>query len=178
MDKLLECYHGTSKENAEQILLTRTYKESGRDEWLGRGVYFFENDPLQAHKFVKAYKNLSNAAIQVLFTKLCVMEDKNMLDLMTDEDRDFIEDYERRLRAKIKRTLSPHNIYWKHKEGYVLDFLFEKNPYALVRAAYDIPKRPRTEGFGYAQVQIQVCVKQPSCIMQGTIKYHTAPIER
>lgn len=175
MDKFLACYHGTSKESAEKILSTRTYKASGSDEWLGRGVYFFENDPIQAHKFVKAYKKLSDETVQVLFTKICVMENMHMVDLTIDEDRNFLEEYERRIREKITSTLSPNNIYWTHKEGYALDFLFENRPYALVRAAYDIPKRNRTEGFGYAQVHIQVCVKQPSCIMKDTIRCHVVP---
>ena len=103
------------------------------------------------------------------------MENMHMVDLTIDKDRDFIEEYERRIREKITNTLSPNNIYWEHKEGYALDFLFENRPYALVRAAYDIPKRNRTEGFCYAQVHIQVCVKQLSCIMKDTIRCYVAP---
>ena len=94
MDKILVCYHGTSRDSAEKILSTRTYKESGADSWLGRGVYFFENDHLQAKRFVTAYRPcLTTSEIQVLQTNLRVAESEVMIDLLTDEDRQFVEEY-------------------------------------------------------------------------------------
>ena len=172
MCKILNCYHGTSKENAEKILSMRIYKESGSEEWLGRGVYFFENDPSQAHKFVKAYKRLSDESIEVLETDLRITENDVMLDLLTDEDRDFIEQYEKKIQNRLSEKAASGNMYWNHREAYVLDFLFEKSPYALVKAAYKIPKKESKEGFGYHPVHIQVCVKQACCIMKDTIKIY------
>lgn len=168
MYKLLDGYHGTSKENAEKILSTRIYKESGYDEWLGRGVYFFEDDPIQARKFVKAYRNLSDGDIEVLETKLRITENDDIINLLTDEDRHFIEQYEKKIHEQIEMKLPYKN--WSHKEGYVLDFLFEKMPFILVKAPYKIPKSRHKKGLGYCPVHIQICVKDSSCIMQDTIK--------
>lgn len=170
MKKILQCYHGTSKDSAKKIVSTCVYIESGRNEWLGRGIYFFENDSIQARKFVKAYKKIPDEDIDVLETKLQIAESDTMIDLLTDGDRDFIEQYEKKLQKEITRKLPPKAHYWKHREGYVLDFLFEKNPYVLVRAPYNIPKRKPKEGFCYALIHVQICVKQPSCIVRDTIK--------
>lgn len=171
MDKILVCYHGTSRESAARILSTRIYKESGADSWLGRGVYFFENDPIQAEKFVKAYRReLQDQEISVLQTNLRVAEGEAMIDLLTDEDRQFVEEYGNRIMKVIESKLKPYQRSWHHKEGYVLDFLFKKNPYVLVRAPYDIPKRKKKSGFGYSQIHVQVCVKMLHGILRNSIK--------
>lgn len=45
----LKLYHGTSREAAQKILDERRFKVSRNfGDWLGPGVYFFENSPLKA----------------------------------------------------------------------------------------------------------------------------------
>jgi hypothetical protein len=48
------CYHGTSIEKAEVILSSGQFIPSKNDyDWLGHGVYFWENAPLRAFQWAK-----------------------------------------------------------------------------------------------------------------------------
>ncbi len=45
-------YHGTKDEAAQKIFESKSFRPSiGEEEWLGKGVYFFEEDYKQAINF-------------------------------------------------------------------------------------------------------------------------------
>ena len=59
---------------------------------------------------------------------------------------------------------------WRHKEGFILDFLYYSgNKYDLVKAAYIPPKRRSDVILEYLPIQIQICVKNVSCIDKDSI---------
>lgn len=81
-------YHGTDRTSAEAILEEKTFLPSGTwQDWLGRGVYFFEFDPHQAFMITKARKRCSKDKIVVLKSQIL---SENFLDLLTDDDRTFM----------------------------------------------------------------------------------------
>lgn len=140
MNMTLQGYHGTSKENAMIILKSKTFIPAGSSrDWLGCGVYFFENDLRQAYKFSKAKNKLSFEKVCVLGAVIKVRENQ-FLDLTVYEGREFFEEYASLLKEKLKALDKKTGGSWKHKEGYVADFLNEDMPYDFIKAAYKVPK--------------------------------------
>ncbi|MFV0616933.1 hypothetical protein ACE418_03350 [Megasphaera sp. WILCCON 0056] len=160
-------YHGTDKNSATAILKGKTFLPSGSwRDWLGKGVYFFEFDPHQAFMITVARRKISCQDVVVLES---LIRTNNFIDLLTDEDRDFIEIFSKKLSDKLTEMESKIG-KWKHKEGYVLDALYQIHPYEMVRAAYQIPRKYTYAQLDYLTVQIQICVKNPRCIQPESIK--------
>lgn len=165
-------YHGTSKDNGRKILDSREFLPSGSfEDWLGKGVYFFENDKHQAYMFIK-FKNTSNI---LEHNSICVIQsllkskDDNYLDLLCDDDRKFLKDYSRKIVKQIEQKKNEIGD-WKHKEGFILDFLYNSgNEYDWVKAAYMVPKKQPDGILEYLPIQIQICVKNVGCINKESI---------
>lgn len=164
----LEGFHGTSRANADSIIKDKYFKVSGsKRDWLGRGIYFFEKDQHQAFMFAKYRNHLSDDEIAVLYADINV-EKAKFIDLLIDEDRQFIEEYGNCLSKKLADFKDKIG-KWKHLEGYALDYLYSEQPYDVVRAPYDIPSKKRTI-FSFLNAQIQICVKNPQCIDPDSVK--------
>jgi len=57
-------YHGTTRESALKILASKKFLISkGKNQWLGEGVYFFENDLKQAYNWCTKARKYSNWVI-------------------------------------------------------------------------------------------------------------------
>ena len=64
-------YHGTKCGYAKQILEERHFKPSKKSsEWLGRGIYFFKDDVLQALFFARARYSNEKYNIRVLKARI------------------------------------------------------------------------------------------------------------
>lgn len=160
-------YHGTDAESAASILEGKKFLPSGSwRDWLGKGIYFFEFDTHQAFMITKARKRIPEEKVVVLQSEIL---SENFLDLLVDEDRDFVEKFSRKLRDILKEKEKEIGI-WKHKEGYVLDALYELYHFDLVRAAYFVPKKHTYSLLDYVTVQVQLCVKNSECIRSESIR--------
>ena len=163
-------YHGTEKNKGEIILSTKEFIPAGDfRSWLGKGVYFFENDKHQAYMFAK-FKNRDNI---LAHEDICVIEaslkGNNCIDLLCDDDRKFLKEYSKKIEKKNKEKKGKVG-NWRHKEGFILDFLYNSgNKYDLVKAAYIPPKRRSDVILEYLPIQIQICVKNVSCIDKDSI---------
>lgn len=160
-------YHGTKRAYGEIIVSTRKFQVSGTyKDWLGRGVYFFENDRHQAYMFAKFKDSRSGLPHE----QICVIEanltSDNCIDLLRDYDRKRILCYANKLREKIDEAAAqePAIKNWNHKEGFVLDMLYELEPYDIVRAAYRVPRQKVDGVCEFEPIQIQICVKNTDCI--------------
>lgn len=165
--KVFVGYHGTDADSATSILKGKKFLPSGSwRDWLGKGIYFFEFDAHQAFMITKARKRIPEEKVVVLQSEIL---SENFLDLLIDEDREFIEKFSRKLIDKIKEKEEEIG-RWKHKEGYVLDALYELYPFDLVRAAYLVPRKHTYFLLDYVTVQIQLCVKNSECIRSESIR--------
>lgn len=158
-------FHGTSLDNGRHILDERNFMVSGSfRDWLGKGVYFFENDKHQAYMFAKfknrKYKVLTHSEICVLQVDI---HTDNYIDLLIDDDRMFLKRFAEKLQSCVEKKKQEIGD-WEHKEGFILDMLFKIKPYDLVKAAYIVPKRKKNMMFGYEDVHIQICVKDTKVI--------------
>lgn len=164
-------YHGTNYKNGTIILKDKAYIVSGTvRDWLGAGVYFFEDDMHQAYMFAKFKKGvLEHDKIMVLKTKIHVNEDK-YLNLLIDDDRRFLKIFAKRIKEKIE-TMEKDVGKWEHKEGLIIDFFNKLNEIEkidVVKAAYMVPKSEPL--YGCLPIQLQVCVKNINCIENNSIE--------
>lgn len=156
-------YHATDKNSAESIIRTKRYNFSNDDEdWLGKGVYFFENNITHALYWCTKYK---------CFPVWSILESHIEGDKIIDlDDPDTFEEFyktymEIKDRYKKRRDGRPRKIL----DAVVLDIMHIKKPYDLVRGifrgvpGYDLRNRSfeRVRVFPH---HIQLCVKNRDCI--------------
>lgn len=159
-------YHGTSKNSCCQILTTGVFhKSTGPDQWLGDGVYFFQDDKHQAYMFYK-YKN---GMPPENHENICVISahiqspDEEVIDLTTDAGRLLVDQFERRLAEK-------HPEYTIN-DTVLLNMLYQDIRYNLVRAIYLVPKGDKRKGdHRYEIAQTQICVKNLDCLDQDSFE--------
>lgn len=126
-------YHGTSTENAREIITNEFNASSGNEHWLGDGVYFFieglsKTPDLQAEKWAiveswdKKIKANKYSNIAVIKSSIQI-EDANLLDLTSSEGVEIleyiIESHKEALKEKAKKI--------SFLDGLVLNFAREEN---------------------------------------------------
>lgn len=85
-------YHGCDKSVGEGILASgRKLRKSENDyDWLGHGVYFWENDPARAFQWAKAQQKRGKIATPYVIGAL--LAPKNCLDLTEQDSLDKIDE--------------------------------------------------------------------------------------
>lgn len=72
-------FHGTTVENAENILKEKKFRPSTKlDEWLGKGIYFFAY-PEDAEWWCKTYRRLGDSSSAILQVEIKV---ESVIDLL------------------------------------------------------------------------------------------------
>lgn len=168
-------YHGTKCGYAKQILEERHFKPSKKSsEWLGRGIYFFKDDVLQALFFAGARYSNEKYNIRVLKARI---ESASYFDLTITKHRDSVY----RMLSHVLEALAGKNpklykVIVSHfpelkdglkehaSEGYVLDLMYRIKPYDLVICPYEVPKQKAKQAFRFKPTQMQVCIKDDGCI--------------
>jgi len=60
-------YHGCTKEVGERLLAGEPFKPSTHNwEWLGEGIYFWENNPRRALEWAKSRKTKNGGPLLIL----------------------------------------------------------------------------------------------------------------
>ncbi|MCD5406232.1 MAG: hypothetical protein LRZ99_00885 [Desulfotomaculum sp.] len=160
MNEVLLGFHGTTVANAEKILQEGRFKISAdEDEWLGEGVYFFENDIKQAYYWCVKERNYKSWAILKGDIKAEIIFDLTL----TDHWEEFL---------KILKEIEKR--YKKRKDGtprkllnfVVLNIIYKQKPYDVVRAVFDVSEAetPTFKRTNIKPVQIQLCVRNHDCI--------------
>ena len=172
-------YHGTKKQYAVCILSEERFTPSKSSrEWLGKGIYFFKEDVLQAFIFAKYYHK--SKAVSVLKTDIIT---ENYLDITITKHRNLIEalllDVLTALKSKDGEFYSnilsnfpelKTGLFLDNSEGYILDIMYLIEPYDLVICPYEIPKQEKNEYFKFKPTHLQVCVKNDNCINYSSLK--------
>jgi hypothetical protein len=85
-------FHGIDKDIGLQILNQELEFKHSRNkyDWLGDGIYFWENNPTRAWQYAKIAKNRKNSAIKVPFVLGAILELGHCLDLLNQEHLDFL----------------------------------------------------------------------------------------
>lgn len=155
-------YHGTTQNNSKLILkdqkFTKSKNTNSYKHWLGEGVYFFENDEKQAYDFIVKAKKCDNVSV----LKADIIYD-TIFDLTLTKDRDVFEELSKQLKDKFELARK-NNPKIQFIDYLIVDYLFEIEPFDIVRADYTIPKTGYFENSLLRPIQRQICVKNDKCI--------------
>lgn len=148
-------YHGTEKEKADVIIASKKFIESnsGKD-WLGKGVYFFEDDIQQAINFVSKARKVESYKI----IKANIKSNK-WLDLIKVENYSELQVIAEELE---KRNLSILKKY-KLNNAVIIDFMYKIEKFDVVSAVFEYNNK-RIKNSNIMPMQIQICVKNMDCI--------------
>jgi hypothetical protein len=182
---LVLAYHGCALETAQRLLGGSPFQPSTRDyDWLGAGIYFWENDPIRAYQWATELRR----KIDLPSVVGAVVELGECLDLTTQSGIDAVKlAYDKFvLTAEKDGTLIPQNIdpaeefagdkIIRRLDCAVMNFLYEiagteqesdpgSQPYATVRAMF--PEGSELyPGAGFRdKTHIQICVRDPEQIL-------------
>lgn len=177
-------YHGCDRETGERVLAGETdlHISSNDYDWLGDGIYFWENDAERAAhwaKSVQRHGKRSRTKIAEPFVLGAVIQMGNCLDLMQAESIRLVRDAYERLQtayaeagAKLPQNrMIADELVLRHLDCAVVQFLHQCRmegdlpAFNTVRAAFP-EGTPLYETAGFLErTHIQICVRQPVSVL-------------
>jgi hypothetical protein len=167
-------FHGTHKKN-EYAISQSGFESSAEEEYLGAGVYFFEDAEFchaldEAICFCQFVKYIDRKDIIVF--KATVNSEK-ILDLVSNiEHRKYFDEVKNRIKLRLKFSSEPEK---KIEEFRIFNLIDRDNCFEVVRAIIEAAKEDK-ESFSYVirRPQIQICVKKAAAIKDIDIAWrHT-----
>lgn len=177
-------YHGCDRQTGERVLAGEMdLKSSTNDyDWLGDGVYFWENDPERALNWARTvwkHGRRSSARVTEPFVIGAVIQMGTCLDLMQAESIRVVREAHGRLSSIYDEagTEMPKNrivsgeLALRHLDCAVVQFLHRHRmevglpAYDTVRAAFP-EGSPLYETAGFLErTHIQICVRNPASVL-------------
>ena len=177
-------YHGCDRETGERVLAGETELRSSTNDydWLGDGIYFWENDAERAAHWarsVQRHGKRSRSKIEEPFVIGAVIQMGNCLDLMQAESIHLVRDAHERLQMVCAElgTEMPQNrlvdgeLVLRHLDCAVVQFLHQRRvevglpAFETVRAAFP-EGTPLYETAGFLErTHIQICVRHPVSVL-------------
>ena len=154
-------YHGTTKNAAKQIVNQSNFKVSAKiDDWLGTGVYFFENDCKQAYNFVKKGRRVADASIIK-----ATLEPEFVFDLLLTEAVSVFTDVHNKILPRLIRMYGEDSNIDNYN-GLIINYICANSNihFDMVRGVFPTPKKETIEGTTITPSQIQLCVRKLDCI--------------
>lgn len=151
-------FHGTTIEAANIILKTREYKFSNKEEeWLGKGVYFFEKDKKEAVNFCIKARKYNNYSIlkSNLTPKIYIdLDDTEQMELMQNIAKKIKDRYLKLRDGKPRKLLN----------SVILDAIYKLEPYDMVKKTFLVERKNEVVRTNFQWVQVQICVRNRTCI--------------
>jgi hypothetical protein len=188
-------YHGCDRTVGERILAGKEHLELSKNDydWLGSGVYFWENDPVRALQWAKQLAQRPDPKIKEPFVLGAIIYPGFCLDLTEETSRETLkwayaafaklfaeagvpmpknEQGYKSDRDWLKRNLDCAVVNYLHdarKEG-------KKPPFDTVRAPFGEGK-PLYKGSGFKdKTHVQVCVRAPKMNVRGYFRPSEGPL--
>ncbi|UXV47990.1 hypothetical protein MUA24_02070 [Staphylococcus aureus] len=165
MEQKIIGYHGTSEKAALNIIKTRQFKKSDKkNEWLGKGVYFYELlEKAQWWCQKKSNPTIIEANILVSSEKLLNLDNTPELDQlarfikeMNESDHQFVFSED-----KTERRCQLLNIYMEYYGYHVIIGTFVSTNKKYKKELNEI---------GYTRTEKQICVHNTDCIVYNELK--------
>lgn len=183
-------FHGTDKAIAMEILLHQSkFIESTNDyDWLGRGVYFWENSVERANQYAVESSQRKDSKIHEPCVLGAVLDLGNCLDLLDQKYLDFLNEcYELMVEdfANSGKALPKNSNFGKKDFDFknrkldcaVITFAHEyaKTTFGIefdsVRSAFWEGERLYPNAGFYKQSHIQIAIVNPRCIKGVFLPY-------
>ena len=153
---------------------TLNYSENPYD-WLGKGMYFWENDPKRAFEWAVSVKNHSQNKKQkiktpaVLGAVICL---GNCLDFLEQENLKKLKDFYKSIRKMpLPKNKGGQDLYQRELDCFLINSLVakqreedESNAYDSVRGVFFEGKRLYPNAGFKEKDHIQIAVINPNCI--------------
>lgn len=174
-------FHGCDRSIGEALLNGRTellHSENDYD-WLGHGIYFWENDPKRALRYAHSIqKNRRAAKVSILipFVIGAVIDMGHCLDLLDSNSLEILRQGYEILRStgadlpKNKPIGKESDLLLRHLDCAVIQTVHAFNeienspPYDSVRGAFFEGKDLYPNAGFKEKTHIQVCVRNPNCM--------------
>jgi hypothetical protein len=172
-------YHGCDKEDGERILNGEDFTFTRNDyDWLGHGVYFWENNPSRGFQFAQEKQKRRPDKIKEPFVIGAVIDLGFCLDMTTHNAiaaikasynllPSFLEDGEETPQNK----LGPDFIL-RHLDCQVIEFLHHlreinnQNEFDSVRGIFTEGERIYENAGFYEKTHTQIAIRNESCIKE------------
>ena len=160
-------YHGTSSNNIDVILKEGFIISNKKNEWLGRGIYFFDND-WQAKWWCnqKKYSKFGIIEVEIIYERI--------LDLDRLKDREIYQ----KSCFEYKKELEKKKIYFENEEEAKLKIqcLFltmykEKNNIDVIKKTFNLEKIRKLPYDVLTKTHTQYCVSSEKNINNRCIHY-------
>lgn len=150
-------YHGHTQPVINEIVRSGKFNPSDRDwEYLGTGVYFFEDDILQAVRWCKYARKYDQWSV----IRAKIKTDK-LLDLLDTANFNSFKEFATLLRRKYKKIDGSKKITSK----LIFNFLYELEEYDAVRHVFVVGDNPKPiQPTEVTRMQVQLCVRNQDCI--------------
>ncbi len=169
-------FHGCDKTTGEKVLSgkARLASSSNDYDWLGHGIYFWENNPKRALDFAKEYSNRRGMPkIKDPFVLGAIIDLGHCMNLLDAKFLGIVkEGYEllRQSLEKINKPLPKNKAPLNDLDCAVIQAVHayrerEKDkPFDTVRAAFTEGNLLYPDAAFQEKNHIQVCVRSPNCI--------------
>jgi len=181
--QLVYGFHGLDKDIALQILnQEKEFKPSDNQyDWLGDGIYFWENNLHRARQYAQTASQRKNSSIKTPYVLGAILELGNCLELLNQEYLDFVANsYELLKESLLKQGKQlPKNTGFHEND---FDFKKRELDCAVIRMAHSFMQKSQGihfdsvraafwegdelyEGAGFRkQNHIQIAILNPNCI--------------
>lgn len=166
-------FHGTAKSNGKNILEGGFHKSDSHQDWLGKGVYFFE-DKKDAEWWVLDKEGFSEA---IIIKVTIEVERESLLDLGYQSDKEFFDSAFRDIIENIQTLEEKYDLkFFETSEsstldGLVINILCQMYPsIKVVRSVFSYETKFVEYGLSRIRDQtVQLAVKDRACIENKTI---------
>lgn len=150
-------YHGHRKIVIDKIIRDNKFNLSDGDwEYLGTGIYFFEDDVFQAIrwcKYARKYDSWSVVQADIKSNKL--------LDLVDTLNFDYFQEFTAMIKDRYKKIDGFKKITTK----LIFDLLNEVEEFDVVRHVFPVGRKSELVlPTKIARMQVQLCVRNQDCI--------------
>ncbi len=173
-------YHGTSMESAQRILDLGFTPSRNSYDWLGKGVYFWQDAPYRAWNWAGEYCGKKGGDPAVIRSQIRIRRDEfmDLLDYSQDPNwANYLSRTHQYLQTKTSSLLPPNKkaIGYHALDRLVVDTLVEDilKPIDIsiiaVRACFQEGKEIYPESAIYNKSHIQVAVRDTSSIVESIL---------
>lgn len=171
-------YHGCDEETARLALAGSSLKEStNAHDWLGHGIYFWEDSPARALKWAEAAASRTNSKVQSPAVLGAVLDLKSCLSLTDPESIGLVQvAYEDFLATCAQDNVDIPRNKGANLAARYLDCAVMEHLHALTgsvgRPSFDSVRafftegEPAYENAGFRILDhVQICIRNPRCII-------------
>jgi hypothetical protein len=178
-------YHGTSRESAMSILGTAFEMCNRNDDWLGKGVYFWQDAPLHANWWAREYKRYDDPVVlcsEIYFNPdFCIdlldsTKDSLIVSILRSSSEQVNRSILRKRMEERQRGLQDYSGSWFSAiDKHTIDFATQSvgeirgRPVKAVRSIFQDGEKIHSTSRLYDMSHVQLVVIDPTIIMNTTI---------